>query len=74
MTSIAFLKHSTDCPRCGEQAIAPEESQFVSAAEVHHFWCCWHCGHEFETLDRLSLGNVPPSEFIKKRLPSLLVA
>jgi len=74
MTSIAFLKHSTDCPQCGEQSIAPERSQYVGAGEVHHSWCCWDCGYEFETLDRLLVEGNPPSELIRKQLPSLLVA
>lgn len=74
MTTIAFLRHSTLCPKCGEDAFMPERSEYVSAAEIHHFWCCWHCGEEFETLDHLCLENTPSSELIRKSLPSLLVA
>jgi transposase-like protein len=72
MTSISFLEHSTGCPRCQEETIAPERSEYLSRGEIHHFWCCWSCGYEFETLDHLE-GTVP-SELIKKHLPSLLVA
>ena len=74
MASIAFLRHSTRCPRCGEDAFTPERSEYVSTAEVHHFWCCWHCGDEFETLDHLQAQGVPPSELIRKAVPCLLVA
>jgi len=74
MASIALLKHSTGCPKCEEQLIAPERSESISTVEVHHFWCCWSCDHEFETLDHLQLEGAPPSELIKKCLPSLLAA
>jgi hypothetical protein len=74
MTTVAFLRHSTLCPKCGEDAFAPERSEFVSATEVHHVWCCWHCGDEFETLDHLETAAAAPSELIRKALPSLLVA
>ncbi len=74
MTSIGFLKHSTDCPRCEEQSIAPERSEYVDRGEIHHFWCCWNCGFEFETLDHLQVEGAPPSELVKKALPVSLVA
>ena len=75
MTTIAFLRHSTRCPKCGEDAFAPERSEFVTAQEIHHFWCCWHCGDEFETLDHLHpQGVVPPSELIRRALTTSLVA
>ena len=73
MPTIEFLRHSTQCPTCGEDAFAPECSEFLSAAEIHHFWCCWHCGNEFETLDRLHPQGVPASELIRKALPTTLL-
>ena len=74
MTSIAFLRHSTFCPSCGEQSIAPERSEYVDKVDVHHFWCCWHCGNEFETLDHVGVEGALPSELIKKSLPVLSAA
>ena len=74
MTSIAFLRHSTFRPSCGEQSVAPEQSEYCNMGDVHHFWCCWHCGHEFETLDHISIETAPSSELIRKSLPVLLVA
>ena len=74
MTSVGFLRHSTGCPQCEEQSVAPERSEYVSMGEVHHFWSCWNCGYEFETLDHLHAEATPPSELSKKCLPSLLVA
>jgi len=74
MTTIAFLRHSTRCPKCGEDAFTPECAEFVSVAEVHHFWCCWQCGDEFETRERLHVGGTPPSELIRKSVSNVLVA
>ena len=74
MTSVAFFRHSTHCTNCGEESIAPFQSEFMSAIEVHHFWCCWHCGNEFETLDHLNAEAKIPTELIKKRLPALVAA
>ena len=74
MTSIAFFRHSTWCPECGEELIAPERSKYVSTEEIQHFWCCWECGNEFETLDYLLADATAPTELIKKRLPSILAA
>jgi len=74
MTSIAFLRHSTLCPQCGEETFAPERSEHVSTGEVHHSWCCWDCGNEFETFDRLFVDAALPDETVEDFLPSLLVA
>ena len=74
MTSIAFYRHSTRCRACGEDCIAPERSQYESAEEIHHFWCCWSCGDEFETLDHLSAGTAFPAELVRKHVPVLLAA
>jgi hypothetical protein len=69
MTSIAFLRHSTECPGCGEESVAPERSEYISIGEIHHFWCCWNCGNEFETLDHVDAAASLPSELIIKGLP-----
>ncbi len=74
MTSIAFFRHSTRCPTCGEESIAPAQSEYLSAAEIHHFWCCWNCGIEFETLDHVDAAANLPTELIRKRLPVLKAA
>jgi len=74
MTCIASLKHSTDCPKCGEQSIAPEKAKYVSTTEIHHFWCCWNCGYEFETLEHLQVQDYPPSELVRKSVPISLAA
>lgn len=74
MTSIAFFRHSTRCSTCGQEFIAPVRSEFVNAEEIHHFWCCWNCGNEFETLDRISATARMPTETIRKRLPALVAA
>jgi transcription elongation factor Elf1 len=74
MTSISFFRHSTECPACGEESVAPERSEHLSTEEVHHFWCCSNCGVEFETLDHLQTDTIIPTELVRKFLPSLLVA
>ena len=74
MTSIAFFRHSTHCATCGEDCIAPDRSQYESAEEIHHFWCCWNCGKEFETLDHLSSTASVPAELVRKHVPALLAA
>lgn len=40
------------CPRCQDLIIAATGSQLVSATEIHHFWACEACGHEFRTTVR----------------------
>ena len=74
MTSIAFFRHQTICAKCGEDSLAPVQSEFLSVEEIHHFWCCWSCGNEFETLDHLSNTATIPSELIRKHVPALLAA
>ena len=74
MTTIAFLRHQTACARCGEELVAPERSEYLSIEEIHHYWCCWDCGFEFETLDHVLAETIVPTELVKKCLPSLLGA
>jgi uncharacterized protein with PIN domain len=69
MTSVAFFRHSTLCFACGEALIAPIQSQYESAEEVHHFWCCWNCGNEFETLDHVNAMANVATELVRKGLP-----
>jgi uncharacterized protein with PIN domain len=38
------------CSECNELVIGPERSQYVGKREVHHFWACENCGHEFEMM------------------------
>jgi len=72
MTAIAFLRHSTECPKCNEESVAPERSRYLSIREVHHFWCCWNCGNEFETLDHINAAANVPTELVRKRVPALV--
>jgi len=74
MTSIAFFRHSTHCPACGEETIAPLRSEYLSTVDIHHCWCCWNCGDEFETLDHVDAAANVPTELIRKRLPALVAA
>lgn len=74
MTSITFFRHSTTCPQCGEELIAPDKSEYLSIEEIHHSWSCWDCGFEFETLDHIQAETLIPTELVRKFLPSLLVA
>jgi hypothetical protein len=74
MRSIAFFAHSNWCPKCGEQCFAPERSEYFSIDEVYHFWCCWDCGNEFETLSHFDTDANAPTEIIKKNLPFSLAA
>jgi uncharacterized protein with PIN domain len=50
--------YGTECIRCNDNLIAPDESQYVSERHVSHSWSCESCGHEFETSDHLDF-NVP---------------
>lgn len=72
MTTVAFLHHSTECPQCNEVSVAPERSRHLSIGEIHHFWCCWNCGNEFETLDRIDAAANAPTAPVRKRLPVLV--
>lgn len=74
MTSIAFSRHSTRCTDCGEDCIAPVRSQYESVEEIHHFWCCWSCGNEFETMDHLNATANVPTELVRKHVPALVAA
>jgi hypothetical protein len=74
MTRVAFFAYSNWCPKCGEQCFAPEQSEFLGTEEVHHFWCCWDCGNEFETLSHVNADTDAPTEIIRKNLPLLLAA
>ena len=74
MTSIAFFQHSTYCSACEEYSVAPTRSEYVSNMEIHHFWCCWNCGNEFETLDHVNAEATMPTELVRKSLPVLIAA
>ena len=73
MTTIAALRHTTNCAQCGETLIAPERSEYVGAGKIHHAWQCSRCDHKFETLDPVPLTALS-SELIETFLPNLLVA
>ena len=66
MTSVAFFRHFTRCFACGEEPIAPVQSQYENDEEVHHFWCCWNCGNEFETLDHVNATADMATELVRK--------
>jgi C4-type Zn-finger protein len=42
------------CPQCGEDIIAPEWSEHVSAHCVRNVWSCEACGYRFEDAVYLS--------------------
>jgi hypothetical protein len=72
MTSVAFFRHSTRCFACGEESIAPLQSQYENDDEIHHFWRCWNCGNEFETLDHVNATANMATELVRKGLPALM--
>jgi len=46
---FACLAGSVYCPDCGEQTVAPEQTEFVDSCEIRHHWLCDACGAEFCT-------------------------
>ncbi len=40
------------CPQCEDLIIAATRSEHVSINEIHHWWACEACGHEFRTTVR----------------------
>jgi hypothetical protein len=40
------------CPHCEDLIIAATRSEHVSGNEIHHWWVCEACGHEFRTTVR----------------------
>jgi C4-type Zn-finger protein len=42
------------CPQCGEDIIAPEWSEHLSAHCVRNVWSCEACGYRFEDAVYLS--------------------
>lgn len=40
------------CPHCEDLIIAATRSEHVSGNEIHHWWACEACGHEFRTTVR----------------------
>jgi hypothetical protein len=40
------------CPHCEDLIIAATHSEHVSTNEIHHWWACETCGHEFRTTVR----------------------
>lgn len=65
MTSIASLRRSVGCTRCGEELIAPERSEHVNARRVRHLWCCSNCTYEFETSVHLHAETTLATEIIE---------
>jgi len=74
MTSVAFFRDFTRCVACGEESIAPVQSLYENNEEVHHFWCCWNCGNEFETLEHVNASADMATELLRKGLPVLIAA
>lgn len=54
---VAFARYFSrpNCPQCGGDQFAPERSEFVSDALIHHTWACDSCGNEFRTKVELIL-------------------
>jgi hypothetical protein len=48
--------YGTECIRCHDSLIAPDESQYVNEFNVSHSWACESCGHQFETSDHLDIN------------------
>ena len=55
---FAFARYfgNPTCPRCGEELMAPESSQFAGENCIHHTWSCDSCDHEFHTTIDLGLA------------------
>jgi transcription elongation factor Elf1 len=48
---LAFTRYFSrpQCPRCGDEQLVPEHSEFVREGRIRHIWSCEACGHEFCT-------------------------
>jgi hypothetical protein len=55
--------YGTECIRCSDSLIAPDESQYISERHVSHSWLCESCGQQFETSHRLDF-NVPSEPLV----------
>lgn len=45
----ACLAGNVGCPKCREQMVAPELTEFVDSREIRHHWLCDACGAQFCT-------------------------
>ncbi len=80
MTAVADLRGSADasvCPRCGEQLVAPEWSEYFSEEEaIINLWTCTRCSHRFETEAFQPIDPRPKFDerLVDEFLPALLIA
>ena len=72
MTTLASLRRSCACLRCGQELVAPDRSLYVTEEQAHHFWVCSKCGYQFETFSNLKASLLPA--VMETHLPTLLVA
>ncbi len=72
--SIASLRISAQCTRCGTPLIVPAWSEAINDTEWVHIWSCPLCANEFETVDRRAEPAVSEDELVQDFLPNLLVA
>jgi hypothetical protein len=57
------------CPQCEDLIIAATHSEHVSPNEIHHWWACEACGHEFRTTVRWLRGLVDHEPAAGETLP-----
>ena len=48
--------YGTECIRCSDTLIAPDESQYISERHINYSWSCDSCGHRFETSHHLDFS------------------
>jgi hypothetical protein len=55
---IAFARYFTRplCPRCNNEQLVPERSEFAGEGRVRHAWLCEACGHDFCTAVELGVA------------------
>jgi hypothetical protein len=42
------------CPKCGDNSLAPEASEFLMDGRIQHYWVCDACGTSFRTAVKFS--------------------
>jgi uncharacterized protein with PIN domain len=44
LSAIRTFATPARCPHCGDQLVAPIQSEFVEGGEIRHHWECDACG------------------------------